>query len=142
MRAPNTKVIIALLVVALLITIGVVVYERWQNYWWKDEVSMLAFGYGGTSAELDFREGKIRLFIFSGERKDNIYSGTNDGPFQIWFSQYDSDRSWRYGRERFVDGYNNHMEFMQSRAPQAVNRTNSPPNNARGCVKTPARRES
>jgi hypothetical protein len=141
MHAPNNKAIITFLVVLLLISIGFSAYERWQSYWWKEEVSMLAFCYGGTRAELDFREGKIRLFVISGERKNDIYSGTNEGPFQVWFSQYYPDRFSRYAGERLVDGYNNHMDFMQSRAPEAVSGTNRPPNNARGCVKTPAQGE-
>lgn len=131
MSNPRTlKVVNVILIVALLALLAFLADSLLQNFWWKNEVAGLAYYEGAERADHDFHDGKIRLFVISGERKDDIYSGTNEGPFQIWFPQYyPHPYSSRYSIEQMVWAYNESMKFNQNAAVKSVALTNSQSDN-------------
>jgi hypothetical protein len=105
---------IVLLVIALFTSLGILGYTMWQNYMWKMEVDGLAGYMGSTRAMHDFRAGKIRLFVIAGERDEDKYSGTNDGPFEVWYPQYYPQyEPVRSPTERMVEFYNRKMRHMR-----------------------------
>ena len=121
----NAKIIIALLLAALLASLAWSGYECWQNYFWKQSVRGLACYWGSARAERDFHEGKVRLFIIAGEHQSDIYSGTNDGLFQIWFPQYySSPDSLRESAECMAAMYNSNMKSLCSHPAQTNAATN------------------
>jgi hypothetical protein len=65
--------------------------------------------------------------LISGGRSDDKFSGTNDGPFEIWFPQYFPEiRSFRYAEETMVTEYNDRMRYMHDhpeRYPVGTNTT-------------------
>jgi hypothetical protein len=127
MSNPKTlKVVIAILVIAFLALFAFLADSLWQNFWWKKEVAGLAYYRGAERADHDFHDGKIRLFVISGERDDDVYSGTNEGPFQIWLPQYYPILySSRYSTEQMVSAYNKTMKLNQNAAAKSLASTNS-----------------
>jgi hypothetical protein len=127
MSNPKTlKVVIAILVIAFLALFAFLADSLWQNFWWKKEVAGLAYFRGAERADHDFHDDKIRLFVISGERNDDIYSGTNEGPFQIWLPQYyPYPYSSRYSTEQMVWAYNETMKLNQNAAAKSPASTNS-----------------
>ena len=83
---------------------------------WVIQVDGLAKFAGTTSAKNDFEAGKLRLFAFSGERAIDTFSGTNNGPYEIWYSQYFTRdlryQPFRYSKEQMVKGYNEKMKAL------------------------------
>ncbi|MEI6392581.1 MAG: hypothetical protein WCT12_15930 [Verrucomicrobiota bacterium] len=107
------KIVIALLAVALCTSLGFLARALLTNFTWKLQVDSLAGYEGSTRATHDFQSGKVRLFVISGRRPDDEFSGTNDGPFQVWFPQYFSEiPTFRYAAETMVAAYNNRMRYM------------------------------
>jgi hypothetical protein len=107
------KIIIAVLVVALLVSFHYLVRALVDDFAWKQCVELSAPADGAMFAHLDFQSGKLRLYVISGERSDDKYSGTNDSPFEIWFTQYSaSPYPMRYRVEQWVAGYNRSMRYM------------------------------
>jgi hypothetical protein len=127
MSNPKTlKVVIAILVIAFLALFAFLADSLWQNFWWKKEVAGLAYYRGAERADHDFHDGKIRLFVISGERDDYVYSGTNEGPFQIWLPQYyPHPYSSRYSTEQMVWAYNETIKLDQNAAAKSLASTNS-----------------
>jgi hypothetical protein len=125
------KIFCAVLIAALFTSLGFLAHAVWQNYWWKEEVYGLA-GYMGSERALhDFRDGKLRLFVISGQRDDDKYSGTNDGPYQIWFPQYYTIvYPMRYSMEQQVEFYNQKMRYMHEHPDKFLETTNRRPNTA------------
>jgi hypothetical protein len=116
------KIVIVVLVVALFASLGFLAHALWLNSFLKLEVNALA-GYEGNERALhDSKAGKLRLFVISGESDNDKFSGTNYGPFQIWFPQY---YPICYSEEEMVAAYNNGMKSMQEHPEkfQAVTNT-------------------
>ena len=126
MNNPKTlKVVIVILLVALFTSLGFLARGLWRDYFWKMEVYGLA-GYEGTERAMhDFRNGKLRLFVIAGERGDDKFSGTNDGPFQVWFPQYYTGLyPMRYSFEQQVEFYNRKMRYMHEHPEKFLSSTN------------------
>lgn len=125
------KVIIVILTVALVASLGFLVHIYRQDHWWRLQVSGLAGQKGMTRALQDFQDGRLRLFVIAGARDDDTFSGTNDGPFQVWFARY-NPRTYplRYSQEQEVEFYNWKMRTMHENPDKSVITTNRRPNNA------------
>jgi hypothetical protein len=122
----SIKIFSAILIVALVTTLSFLIHAVLLNIMWKDEVYGLAGYEGSTRAEHDFRNGKLRLFVIAGERDDDKFSGTNDGPFQVWFPQYYPEfYPMRYSEEQRVEFYNRKMRYMQLHPEKFLDATNS-----------------
>jgi len=125
------KIFCGVLLIALFTSLGFLVYFGWQTFWWKQEVYGLAGYEGGTRALRDFKSGKLRLFVISDECSRDKFSGTNDGPFEIWFPQYYPDAPYpmRYSVELMVRFYDDKMRYMQEHPERFLTTTtNRPPN--------------
>ena len=125
------KIVIAVLVIALITSLGFLAHAFSQIWWWKQEVWGLDGQVAAYRALDDFGAGKFRLFVISGERSDDKFSGTNDGPFQIWFPQYYTEiYPMRYSIEQQVRFYDDKMRYMQQHPERFLTTTNRRPNNA------------
>jgi hypothetical protein len=119
---PRTlKMIIAVLTIALVASFLFLIYSQlWENSNWKAEVNSLGRDQGWYEAREDFQAGKLKKLVIAGDHEEDKFSGTNDGPFEIWNPIYMS--SWpypdRYSVEMEVVGYNLGMrsEYKQSLA--------------------------
>lgn len=113
------KIIIATLTIALITSLGFLVHSQlWQNSNWKAEVGSLASIQGYEEADKDFQAGKLKVFVISGECHEDKYSGTNDGPFEVWTAEYYPSFSWpeRYSIEEKIEAYNRHMRLKYERS--------------------------
>lgn len=120
------KVVIGFLIVALVTALGFLAYARWQNFMWEMEVFGLAGDVGTSRAGRDFRAGKTRLFVLAGERDEDKFSGTNDGPFEVWYPQYFPQYyPFRYGKEQDVEFYNRRMRYMHEHPEKSNPQTNA-----------------
>lgn len=112
-RAP--QIAIGVLVVALCASLGFLVRALSNNFVWKLQVDTLARYEGSTRARHDFQSGRLRLFVISGGRSEDKFSGTNDGPFEVWFPQYFPELSpFRYAADTMVAAYNDRMRYMHA----------------------------
>jgi hypothetical protein len=122
----SLKVFIIALIIALFTSLGFLAHAVWLNVWWKEEVYVLAGYEGGTRALHDYQNGKLRLFKISGERDADKFSGTNDGPFQVWFPQYYTVvYPMRYSKEQEVEFYNRKMRYMHEHPEKFLTTTNA-----------------
>jgi len=133
MSNPKTlKIAIAVLALALLTSLGFLVHALFQIWWWKQEVWGLDGQVAAYRALDDFRAGKPRLFVISGERDKDTFSGTNDGPFQIWYPQYYTEiYPMQYSMEQQVRFYDDKMRYMQKHPERFLTSTNRRPNEKR-----------
>jgi hypothetical protein len=134
MNNPRTlKVAILVLIVALFTSLGFLAHALWRNsmweqqmFLWEQQVYGLAGYEGGTRALHDFRAGKLRLYVISGERDHEKYSGTNDGPFEVWYPQYFPEYyAFRYPVEVKVSFYNDKMRYMHDHSDKFLTITNT-----------------
>ncbi len=108
------KVVIAALTVALLSSLGFLGRALWRNHFWEQE----AYGLSGTVATVkameDFQLGRLRLRAIQGENERLRYSGSNDGPFEIWIPQFYPSLGYphRVSTELQVEFYNRKMRYM------------------------------
>jgi hypothetical protein len=126
MNNPKTyRVVIVLLFVALCTALVCLVRALSDNFTWKLQVESLAQYEGSTRARHDFQSGRLRLFVISGGRTDDNYSGTNNGPFEVWFPQYFPEvRPFRYAAETMVTAYNYSMQHMHDHPDRYLTSTN------------------
>jgi hypothetical protein len=122
---PKTlKIVIGFLIVTLIVMVSLLVYAQWRNSMWMAQIDGLARFAGSTSARNDFQAGKLRLFTFAGPRDADAFSGTNDGPFEIWYSQYFPKdpryQPFRYSKEHMVKSYNDTMKYLQGASRELV----------------------
>lgn len=119
------KTIIVILIISLFTSLSCLKHANWLNSWWAGEVHDLAITVGQTRALNDFQQGKVRLFVISDERARDEYSGTNDGPFQIWFSHYWTEIPPQgYSVERQIDAYNREMRDVYEHSNEFLAATN------------------
>jgi hypothetical protein len=122
---PRTlKIIIVVLTMAFLTSLGFLVHSQlWQNSNWKGEVRYLASVQGAEEAEKDFQAGKLKVFVVSGECHEDKFSGTNDGPFEVWTAEYYPSLPWpdRYSTQEKIKHYN---LFMRSQYKWSLTHTN------------------
>jgi hypothetical protein len=109
----KNKIVIGVLAVGLLISLGFLTYARFQNELWEEMVYGLAGYKGSMQALRDFRAGKLRVFVIAGENEKDRFSGTNDGPFEVWIPQYyPTFYPFRFSTEQEVAFYNRKMRYM------------------------------
>jgi hypothetical protein len=119
------KTVIAFLTIALIALFGFLIYSRlWQYSLWKEMVASLASEQGYQQAEKDFQAGKLKILLISGDCREDKYSGTNYGPFEVWTVEYDPSAfyQYRYSVEKKVEYYNLHM---RSKYEWSLTHTNS-----------------
>jgi hypothetical protein len=123
--APHIAIIVAigLLTVSLLCNVVFSACGYWQIYGtggWRDQVYGLEGLVASGRALDDFRHGHLRLYRLGGEAKSATYTGTNDGPFEIWIPQFypSLGRAERYSTEQFIEFYNRKMRYMHSHPDQ------------------------
>jgi hypothetical protein len=120
------KAVIAVLLLALFTSLGFLARALSNNFLWKLQVETLALYEGSTRARHDFQSGKLRLFVISGGRSDDRFSGTNDGPYEVWFPQYFPEvRSFRYAAETMVTAYNDRMRYLHEHPERHLGSTNT-----------------
>ena len=128
----NIKVLIAVLTLALLAALGGLAYAVWLNSQWKAEASELARDIGAQRAIKDFNAGKLKLLQIVGANAKDTFTGTNDGPFEIWVSQYFPGESFpvRCASEQQVVAYNTVMKNLlnQQVIRKKFSSTNDPTN--------------
>lgn len=108
------KTFIAILTIALISLIGALVHSQfWQNSNLKGEVGSLASLEGYMEADKDFNAGKLKVLVLSGECHEGKFSGTNDGPFEVWISEYypSLPSPYDYSTEKKIEAYNLHMRL-------------------------------
>ncbi len=111
--------LIGLLSVSLLPSLLLAAWSHWQIYGtggWRDEVYGLEGMVASGRALDDFRDGHLRLYRLGGENEKARYTGTNDGPFEVWIPQFypSLGRAHRYSTEQFIEFYNRKMQYMQT----------------------------
>jgi hypothetical protein len=122
-------IISCLLGILALGTTSLVAWGYWQIYGiggWRDQLYASEGSVATREALDDFRAGYLRLYSLGGESERNKYSGTNDGPFELWIPQYypSLGRAHRFSREQFVAFYNRKMRYMQTHPDQFRGETN------------------
>ena len=123
MRLRPLHVAVALLAsLGLLSVVACLSFAGW-SYWqiygiggWRDELYGQVGMTATTRAMRDYREGHLRLYTLDGENDKPKYTGTNDGPFEVWIPQFypSLGRAHRYAKEQFVAFYNRKMKYMYS----------------------------
>jgi hypothetical protein len=77
---------------------------------WKDVALGDEASTGIEQAIQDFQARRIRLYVISGQNNIPKYSGTNSGPFQIWFPVwYAKPNPVRIAIEQKLNFYNKKM---------------------------------
>jgi hypothetical protein len=120
------KIVIGVLVVALCTSLGFLVRAFSNNFTWKLQVDTLARYEGSTRARHDFQSGRLRVFVICGGRSEDKFSGTNSGPFEVWFPQYFPEiNSFRYAADTMVAAYNDRMRYMHEHPERYLVSTNA-----------------
>jgi hypothetical protein len=105
--------------VSLLCSLLLTAWSYWQIYGiggWRDEVYGLEGMVASGRALNDFHHGHLRLYRLGGRSETAKYTGTNDGPFEVWIPQFypSFGRAERYSTEQFIEFYNRKMHYMHS----------------------------
>ncbi len=120
------RIVTAVLAVALCISLGFLARALSDNFAWKLQVKNLAQYEGVTVARQDFQAGRLRLFVVAGRREVDEFSGTNDGPFDVWFSSYFPEiPAYRCAAETRVAAYDTKMRFWQQHPERLPGNTNA-----------------
>ena len=129
-RAPQIAIIVflGLLSAFLLCSMLLNAWGYWQIFGiggWRDQVYQSEGAVASQQALHDFREGHLRLYCFGDESDRAKYTGTNDGPFEIWIPQFypSLGRAHRYSKEQFIEFYNRKMRYMHSNPDRFVSDT-------------------
>ena len=131
MKAP--KILVALLVIALITSLGFLGRALWRNHWWEQEAYGLVGMVATKQAMEDFQQGRLRLRVIQGENERLRYSGSNDGPFEIWIVQFYPSLGYphRFSTEQQVEFYNRKMRYMQEHPDKFAAATNTEPEKVR-----------
>jgi len=108
------KMLAALLVIALITSLGFLGRALWRNSGWEQEAYGLAGMVATQEAMEDFRQGRLRLRVLQGENEYLRYAGSNDGPFEIWIPQFYPSLGYphRISVEQQAEFYNRKMRYM------------------------------
>ena len=117
MKLRTPYVIIGIFLVVVLEGAALMAWGYWQLYGiggWRDQLFASEGAVASRQALDDFRAGHLRLYTLGGECEKAKFSGTNDGPFEIWIPQYfpSLGTAHRYSTEQFVEFYNRKMKYM------------------------------
>lgn len=116
-RAPH--VVIGLFAILLLGSASLIAWGYWQIYGiggWRDQLYASEGAVASRRALDDFRAGHLRLYTLGGESDKAKYTGTNDGPFEIWIPDFypSLGRAHRFSTEQFIAFYNSKMRYMHT----------------------------
>lgn len=110
---PKTlKLIIVIVTITLITSLSFLIHSLfWQNSNLKAEVGSLASIQGCEEADKDFQAGRLKVFVISGECHEDRFSGTNDGPFEVWITSYfpSLPQPHRYSTGKKIEAYNFRM---------------------------------
>ena len=117
MKARIRMVLSILAVVALLSSVVLNARFWWQIHGfggWRDEVYGLSAYEAARRALDDYNAKRLRLFAFGANSEQDYFTGTNDGPFEVWVVQFlpELGEAHRYSTEHFIDQYNRKMRYM------------------------------
>jgi hypothetical protein len=117
MKPPASYFVVGLLVVVLLGSAVLIGWGYWQIYGiggWRDQLYASEGAVASSRALDDFRDGHLRLYTLGGEAEKATYTGTNNGPFEIWIPCFypSLGRAHRYSTEQFIEFYNGKMKYM------------------------------
>jgi hypothetical protein len=121
------KIVIARFTIAVLTSLGSLGRVLWRNYWWEREAYGLAGMVATKQAMEDFRESRLRLRVLQGENEHLRYSGSNDGPFEIWIPHFYPSLGYphRFSTEQQVQFYNRKMRYMHEHSEKCAAATNT-----------------
>ncbi len=107
---------------ALLVSLSVLAWALWQNYWWRRSVDLVADEAGASWAMSSFRRGRLTIWEINPTNDFPRFSGRRDGPFEIWLDEYQLEahnRQMRYmyeHPERFTIGQDERKQAQQGSA--------------------------
>jgi hypothetical protein len=119
--------------IAVLVSLGVLVWAFWQIHWWRWTADFLADEAGSSWAARSFRKGQFTIWELDPTNDAVRFSGRKDGPFEIWLSDYHAEMPspWQHAERRKLNAYNKQMRYMydhpQRFKPDVANPTNTPP---------------
>jgi hypothetical protein len=123
----SLKLIIAVLTIALFASLGFIRYAMLQIDEWKNQLRGEAQVRGLQAAESDYQAGKHRLYVIAGISDQIKYSGTNDGPYEIWNPPWEPEPyTVRFVIETKWAAYNEHMRNMVEHHWEILPATNIP----------------
>ena len=95
---------------------------------WRDEVYGLQGMVASDRAMRDFRAGHLRLYRPGGESEEAKFTGTNEGPFEVWVPQFypSLGSAHRYSTDQFIEFYDRKMHYMFSH-PEKFRASNEGP---------------
>ena len=127
------KILVAVLLISLITSLAFLGRALWRNYWWAWEVYGLSAMAATKEAMYDFQQGKLRLRVLQGENENLRYSGSNDGPFEIWIASFYPALGYphSFSTERQVEAYNRKMRYMHEHPEKFVPQTNTEPKKER-----------
>lgn len=107
-------ILVAVLTVALLASLGFLGRALWRNHMWETEAYGMTGLIATEQAMKDFGQGQLRLLALAGENDELKYSGTKEGPFEIWNPQFYPSLGYphRFVHEKYVEFYNRKMRYM------------------------------
>ena len=125
-------VVIAILAISLCASLFCLSRAVREKTRWQWEAVELANFKGSERALCDFRAGELRLFVLGGESRKDTYTGTNDGPFEVWIPQYYPPRGSANlsSMERWIAVYDHQMRYMRDHPDKYLETTNHRPNTA------------
>ena len=117
MKPHSLYFIIGVLAVLLLGSDVLIAWGYWQLYGiggWRDQLFKSEGAVATRRALDDFRNGQLRLYTLGGQSEKAKYTGTNDGPFEIWIPHFypSLGRAHRYSTKQFIEFYNRKMKYM------------------------------
>ena len=129
MKVRFPQIAIGLLGALLLGSVSLIAWDYWEIYGiggWRDQVLVSESLVAWREALDDFRDGRLRLYQLGGESEKRHYTGTNDGPFEVWVPQFypSLGRAHRYSTEQFIEYYNRKMRYMHTH-PEKFRRINA-----------------
>lgn len=108
-----------LLLLGLISSLALNAFLYWQihgPFGWRDEVFVQTSTRATLEAMSKFRSGELRLYSIDPTDGDRHYTGTSEGPFEIWRPDFDPEidnaPARRFGLETYVESYNRKMRYM------------------------------
>ncbi|HTY86559.1 MAG TPA: hypothetical protein VMB80_03765 [Candidatus Acidoferrum sp.] len=137
----------ALISVSVFGSLWLAGWSYWQIYHmggWRDEVYELVGVTASTQAMDDYQEGHLRLYTLGGESEKPKYTGTNDGPFEVWIPQFypSLGHAHRYATEQFIEFYNRKMHYMNAHPDKFMRKSETVPQDGAANGGQPLRSET
>jgi len=116
------KILVAVLAVTLVASLGFLGRALWRNQMWETEAYGMIGLIATEQAMEDFSQGKLRLLAIAGKNDELRYSGTKEGPFEVWNPQFYPLLGYPhlFVKEKYVDFYNRKMRYMHEHPEKFV----------------------